>query len=70
MVTLPQKLRHMVTSPHFAVRESEGRCGNRCRKVCWGVGGGKGRYGKRYEGRCRKEYWGVGEDVGKSEGKR
>ena len=38
-VTSPQKLRHMVplTSPHFEKMRGN-NYGDRCRKVCWGVG--------------------------------
>ena len=40
MVTLPQKLCHMVTLPHFEKLRGDvgigvGKCGERCGKVCW-----------------------------------
>ena len=35
-----------VTSSHF----EKGRCGGRCRKVCWGVGGGRGDAGRSMRG--------------------
>ena len=49
-VTLPHKLRHMVTSPHFEkVKGDVGIVGK-----CVGVWGRKKGCGKRYERRCRK----------------
>ena len=46
MVTLPQKLRHMITLPHFEkVRRDVGIVG-KCVGVC---GARKERCGKRYE---------------------
>ena len=46
-VTLPQKLRHMVTLPHLEkVREMW----DRCRKVCWSVGEGRGDMGRSMRG--------------------
>ena len=56
-VTSPQKLRHVVTSPHFdKVRGDVGIVGK-----CVEVWGKEGRCGKRYERRYRKVCWGVGE---------
>ena len=68
-VTSPQKLHHIVTSPHFEkVREDVGIVGK-----CVGVWGKEGEMWKRYERRCRKVCWDVGEvtrDVRKVKGMR
>ena len=57
MVTSPQKLRHMVNSPHL----KKVRGDVRIVRKCVGVWREEGRCGKRYGRRCRSVCWGVAE---------